>query len=44
MKTSKAQILCETAIKRRADAMEADQHDAMLHFFGVMSQFHHYSF
>lgn len=41
---SKAQILCETAINRLADALEAGQSDAMQQFLGVMSRFHHYSF
>ncbi|MGH9476166.1 MAG: ArdC family protein [Terriglobales bacterium] len=43
-KKSKAQILCEEAINRLADALEAGRSDAIQQYLGVMSRFHRYSF
>ncbi len=41
---SEAQILCEGAINRLADALEAGRGDAARQSLGVMSRFHRYSF
>lgn len=43
-KKGKTQILCEEAIHRLADALEAGQSDAIKTYLGVMARFHHYSF
>ncbi|MGH9486723.1 MAG: hypothetical protein ACRD04_03940 [Terriglobales bacterium] len=43
-KKSKAQIVCEEAINRLAEALEAGRSDAIQQYLGVMSRFHHYSF
>jgi len=41
---SKSQLLCEQAIQRLAEALEAGQSDAIKQYLRVMSRFHHYSF
>lgn len=41
---SKSQALCEQAINRLAEALEAGQSEAIKQYLRVMSRFHHYSF